>query len=180
MYRIGVIRQFVAWHFLTVPGAGSEGVRHSHHYRLELTLYGQTLDRSGYLEDLDAVRELVDEAVARYADTTLNDAPEFAGLNPSLEHFARVIGDRLARTVDPVRIERVRVTLWEDQNTWASWEGPVTRARGAWHDSDRGDIAAPLRADRSEGGRRLAVPRPAATDQADDRIQTPAESGGEA
>lgn len=180
MYRIGVIRQFVAWHFLTVPGAGSEGVRHSHHYRLELTLYGQTLDRSGYLEDLDAVRELVDEAVARYADTTLNDAPEFAGLNPSLEHFARVIGDRLARTVDPVRIERVRVTLWEDENTWASWEGPTARARAAWYDADKADVAASVRADRSGGGRRLAVPRPAATDQSDDRIQTPAESGGEA
>ncbi|MFS8638499.1 MAG: 6-carboxytetrahydropterin synthase [Gemmatimonadota bacterium] len=180
MYRIGVIRQFVAWHFLTVPGAGSEGVRHSHNYRLELTLYGQTLDRCGYLADLDAVRDLVDEVMARYADTTLNDAPEFAGLNPSLEHFARVIGDRLARTVDPVRIERVRVTLWEDENTWASWEGPTARARAAWYDADKADVAASVRADRSGGGRRLAVPRPAATDQADDRIQTPAESGGEA
>jgi 6-pyruvoyltetrahydropterin/6-carboxytetrahydropterin synthase len=178
MYRIGVIRQFVAWHFLTVPGAGSEGVRHSHHYRLELTLYGQTLDRSGYLEDLDAVRELVDEAVARYADTTLNDAPEFAGLNPSLEHFARILGDGLARAVDPARIERVRVTLWEDENTWASWEGPVPRTRAVWRNAEQEKLAAPVRADRS-GGRRLAVSRPAAADSAGDRVQTPAESGGD-
>ncbi|HEY8377500.1 MAG TPA: 6-carboxytetrahydropterin synthase [Nannocystis sp.] len=174
-----MIRQFVAWHFLTVPGAGSEGVRHSHNYRLELTLYGQTLDRCGYLADLDAVRDLVDEVMARYADTTLNDAPEFAGLNPSLEHFARVIGDRLARAVDPARIERVRVTLWEDEDTWASWEGPVRRARAAWHNANHGDVEAPVHGDLHGGGCRLAVPRPAAGDPADNCIQAPAESGGD-
>lgn len=129
MYRIGVMRDFVAWHFLTVDDAGPEGELHAHRYRLELALYGRTLDRSGYLADLDAVRAFVDEAVARYGDAALNDLPEFAGLNPSLEHFARILGESVARTADPARIERVRVVLWEGDEAWAGWEGVVGDGR---------------------------------------------------
>lgn len=129
MYRIGVRREFLAWHFLTVDGAGPEGERHAHRYRLEVALYGRTLNRSGYLADLDAVRAFVEETVARYGDATLNDLPEFAGLNPSLEHFARILGERLIRTADPARIERVRVVLWEGDDAWAGWEGVVVGAQ---------------------------------------------------
>lgn len=173
MYRIGVKRDFVAWHFLTTDDAGPEREPHSHRYRLELTLYGRALDGSGYLEDLDTVRAFVDDAVARYADTTLNDSPDFAGLNPSLEHFARILGERLTCQVDPARVDRVRVTLWEDDNTWASWEGPVARAAATWRSAsaragrtarrDRGGAEA------SRGGRESAT-----------RAWTSAESGGDA
>mgnify|MGYP001032262507 CR=1 FL=1 len=173
MYRIGVRRDFVAWHFLTTDDAGPEAERHSHRYRLELTLYGRALDGSGYLEDLDSVRAFVDDAVARYADTTLNGAPEFAGLNPSLENFARILGEWVTRQVDPARVDRVCVTLWEDDDTWASWEGPVARARVVWPgDSSSAGRAGgrdPGAAGASGGGRQPAA-----------RVGTPAESGGDA
>ncbi|HEX6939224.1 MAG TPA: 6-carboxytetrahydropterin synthase [Longimicrobiales bacterium] len=122
MYRLGVRRDFQAWHFLTAGAPGPEHRRHAHRYRLELELHGHALDDAGYLADIDRVRAGLDEAVARYRDRTLNALPEFAGANPSLERFARALGERLAGAVDAARVERVRVVLWEDDEAWASWE----------------------------------------------------------
>ena len=54
--------------------------------------------------DLEAHR---DELVAYYRDQTLNQLPEFAGLNPSIEHFARILCQELfSRLKDPLHADR--------------------------------------------------------------------------
>jgi 6-pyruvoyltetrahydropterin/6-carboxytetrahydropterin synthase len=125
MYTVTVRREFIAQHFLTVPDPGPEGDLHSHAFTLELRLSGPELNEYGYLVDIDRVDAVVDDIVARYRDATLNDLPEFAGENPSVEHFARHVAERFADGTDLSNPERLEVRLWEDDSAWASYETPV-------------------------------------------------------
>ena len=59
--------------------------------------------------------------VAHFRDRTLNDLPEFAGLNPSIEHFARIVGQALSRAIDAPNIHGLLVKLWENDIAWASY-----------------------------------------------------------
>jgi 6-pyruvoyltetrahydropterin/6-carboxytetrahydropterin synthase len=120
MYSVTVERAFVAQHFLTVPNPGPEGDLHSHHYTAKVELAGEELNEYGYLADIDALNEQIDAAVDHYRDATLNDLPEFEGLNPSLEHFARIFGEEFRDGLSAPVVESVTVKLQEDDIAWAS------------------------------------------------------------
>jgi 6-pyruvoyltetrahydropterin/6-carboxytetrahydropterin synthase len=114
MYTVTVVRPLVAQHYLTVPDPGPEGELHSHRFRLEVELAGEELNEYDYLVDIDEVEAALDAVEARYTDETLNDLPEFAGYNPSVERFARVVHERVADAVSTEEIDRLTVTVWED------------------------------------------------------------------
>ncbi|MFC6989398.1 6-pyruvoyl tetrahydropterin synthase family protein [Haloplanus sp. GCM10025708] len=119
MYELGVSRDFVAQHYLTVPNPGPEGDVHSHHFEAELRFAGPELTEYGYLVDIDAVNEALDRIERRYRDALLNDLPEFDGLNPSVEHFARLFGDRVVDALETGTSTRLAVRMWEDETAWA-------------------------------------------------------------
>ncbi len=119
-YHLTVTRTFVAQHFLTVPNPGPEGTPHSHQFQVEVEFGGRELNEYGYLVDIDAVDELLDRLEDRYRDALLNDLPEFDGLNPSVEHFARLFGDRVAADLAESTPSRLTVRIWEDDTAWAS------------------------------------------------------------
>jgi len=121
MYTLTVIRDFIAQHYLIGGDWGAENQPHSHHYRLELELQGRELDEHGYLVDIVAVEAALERLIARYRDHTLNDLPEFAGLNPSLEHFARILAQALAREIAAPNLEALTVRLWEHETAWAAF-----------------------------------------------------------
>jgi len=121
MYTVAVTRDFVAQHYLIGGDWGAENRRHSHHYRLELQLEGPTLDQHGYLVDIVDIERNLDALVAGYRDQTLNDLPEFAGLNPSIEHFARICCTRLAAAIQAPTVSAITVKLWENDIAWASY-----------------------------------------------------------
>lgn len=121
MYALAVKRDFVAQHFLIGGDWGAENQWHSHHYVVELQLQGDTLDQHGYLVDIVKVDEKMNEMVAFYKDHTLNDLPAFAGLNPSIEHFARILCVSLAEQIAFPNIHTYIVTVWENDIAWASY-----------------------------------------------------------
>jgi 6-pyruvoyltetrahydropterin/6-carboxytetrahydropterin synthase len=116
-YSVTVRREFLAWHFLIGGDFGPENERNSHRYRIEARYEGPSLDEHGFLLDIDEVQRLLDAVVDRYRDQTLNDFPEFQGLNPSVEHFARIIGDALA--LRRTNVAALEVTVWEDDSAAA-------------------------------------------------------------
>jgi 6-pyruvoyltetrahydropterin/6-carboxytetrahydropterin synthase len=120
MYTLAVKRSFVARHFLVGGDWGLENQLHSHRYQLEVRLEGQVLNPHGYLVDIVDLEAHLDELVAYYREQTLNELPEFAGLNPSIEHFARLLGQELlSRLKDPLQALTARV--WEDDVAWAAY-----------------------------------------------------------
>jgi 6-pyruvoyltetrahydropterin/6-carboxytetrahydropterin synthase len=122
MYTLAVKRSFVAQHYLIGGDWGPENNWHSHHYQLELILEGETLDRHGYLVDIVDVERNLEAIVAYYRDKTLNDLPEFGGLNPSIEHFTRLVCSALAdRLHDIHTLSAISVKIWENDIAWASY-----------------------------------------------------------
>lgn len=121
MYTLAVQRDFVAQHFLVGGDWGAENFWHSHHYRLELQLEGESLDHHGYLVDIVRVEAALEKLVDHYRDKTLNDLPEFAGLNPSIEHFTRIAAHQLAPDVVAPNLRAITVRIWENQIAWASY-----------------------------------------------------------
>jgi 6-pyruvoyltetrahydropterin/6-carboxytetrahydropterin synthase len=122
MYTVAVRRDFVAQHFLVGGDWGPENDRHSHHYRVEVQLLGDRLDEHGYLVDIVDIEANLEALVVRYRDRTLNELPEFAGLNPSIEHFARIWCDSLASRLKAPTLKAVRVKIWEAEIAWASYQ----------------------------------------------------------
>lgn len=127
MYTVAVKRDFIAQHFLIGGDWGPENVKHSHHYVLEVQLEGTRLDRHGYLVDIVDIEQQLDGLVAAYKDQTLNDMPAFEGLNPSIEHFARIACEYLTARIKADTLSFVTVKLWENDIAWASYRLNVTR-----------------------------------------------------
>lgn len=121
MYQVAVKRDFIAQHYLIGGDWGAENELHAHHYQVEVQLAGDALDQHGYLVDIVAIEAHLEALTSRYRDHTLNDLPEFAGLNPSIEHFSRLLCQALAAELHAPNLSALTVVLWENEIAWASY-----------------------------------------------------------
>jgi len=121
MYSLGLRRDLVARHYLIGGDWGSENELHPHDYRIEVRLEGESLDIHGFIVDLVDLESHLDRLIARYRDQTLNELPEFEELNPSLEHFSRILCQGLTAALEPTSLTALQVTIWEDEAAWAAY-----------------------------------------------------------
>jgi 6-pyruvoyltetrahydropterin/6-carboxytetrahydropterin synthase len=121
MYTLAIRRDFIAQHYLIGGDWGAENETHSHHYQLEVQIEGERLDRHGYLVDILDLEAVLDSLVGRFRDRVLNDQPEFAGMNPSLENFCRILCQFLAGRIQAENIGVISVKLWENRVAWAAY-----------------------------------------------------------
>jgi 6-pyruvoyltetrahydropterin/6-carboxytetrahydropterin synthase len=121
MYTVAVKRDFVAQHYLIGGDWGRENDLHSHHYAIELQLQGTELDQHGYLVDIVDIETNLEALIAEYRDQTLNDLPAFEGLNPSIEHFSRILCLELDGRILAANIRRLTIKLWENEIAWSSY-----------------------------------------------------------
>jgi 6-pyruvoyltetrahydropterin/6-carboxytetrahydropterin synthase len=121
MYQVAVKRDFIAQHYLIGGDWGAENVKHSHHYQVEVQLEGKSLDENGYLVDIVDIERALDDLVAAYRDKTLNQLPEFKDLNPSIEHFSRILCQSIAGVIQAANLSAVTIKLWENEIAWTSY-----------------------------------------------------------
>ncbi len=121
MYKLSIRRDFIAHHYLVGGDWGPENDLHSHHYQVDVTLAGETLDKHGYLLDIVALEAELERLIDGYRGATLNELPAFSGLNPSLEHFARIFAEALAPALENPPLDRLQVRLWENDIAWAAY-----------------------------------------------------------
>jgi 6-pyruvoyltetrahydropterin/6-carboxytetrahydropterin synthase len=122
VFTTAVKRDFVAQHYLVGGDWGAENEKHSHHYQVEVQLMGDALDQHGYLVDIVDITRALDDLVSQLRDQTLNDLPLFSGLNPSIEHLARLFCQAFARRIQAPTISRLRVQIWENDIAWSAYE----------------------------------------------------------
>jgi 6-pyruvoyltetrahydropterin/6-carboxytetrahydropterin synthase len=120
MYTVAVRRSFIAQHYLIGGDWGKENEKHSHNYIVEVTLEGKQLDEHGYLVDITEIETCMNETVARFKGITLNDLPEFAGLNPSIERLANLFCSSILHGMRNPPVSAVCVKISESDSAWAS------------------------------------------------------------
>ena len=125
MYRVAVTREFKANHLLIGGDWGAENEPHAHHYVVEVSIESDTLDEHGYLVDIVDIEAGLDGIVDYFRDTMLNDKPEFEGLNPSIEHFSRILNQNLAKKINMGHPGTLSVKLWENENCWAAYKSEI-------------------------------------------------------
>ena len=121
MYIVAVERYFIARHMLIGGDWGPENEPHAHHYVVEARLSGKKLDRHGFLLDICEVETHLDKLVDYFRDTTLNDLPEFEGLNPSIENFARILCRALGKEINVAGLTGLSIKIWENDAAWAEY-----------------------------------------------------------
>ena len=121
MYSVAVQRDFIANHFLTGGDWGPENETHAHHYVVEVRVSGRELDDHGYVVDICEIETVIEEQVNRYRDQTLNRLAEFDGLNPSLEHFSRIMSDSISEKIQTRNLTSLTVKIWENDIAWAAY-----------------------------------------------------------
>jgi 6-pyruvoyltetrahydropterin/6-carboxytetrahydropterin synthase len=125
MYTISVRREFTAYHYLVGGNWGTENEKHAHHYRVEIELEGQELDRHGYLVDIVDIEINLNALVGRYENHTLNELDEFDDLNPSIENFSRILCQRFIHTLPAKNIKAITAKVWENEIACASFRQEI-------------------------------------------------------
>ena len=99
---------------------------HGHNYRLEVAI---RRPNGGSFGMSDFERVVAESVVDRFDHKHLNvDCPEFAALNPTVEHIAAVCFDLLEGPLRGHGVELIRVTVWETSKTSATVEVRVPAA----------------------------------------------------
>ncbi|MGD2163375.1 MAG: 6-carboxytetrahydropterin synthase [Anaerolineales bacterium] len=122
MYTLAISKSFTANHFLIGGDWGPENDLHSHDYRVEVRLLGEDLNMHGYLVDIVEFDSVLDALVEHYSGKTLNEQAEFEDLNPSIEHFARIIAQTIGGHLQAPNLSSIEVLIWEDDIAWASFQ----------------------------------------------------------
>jgi 6-pyruvoyltetrahydropterin/6-carboxytetrahydropterin synthase len=122
-YSISVTREFCAAHALMFRGV-REAV-HGHNFRVTVVIAGPSLDGDGVLCDFHEVERALERVIEPWRNANLRDAAAFAGVNPSAEMIARVVGEALQRALEkqlPTGVAVARVSVTEAPGCEATWE----------------------------------------------------------
>ena len=114
-------RDFIAQHYLFGGDWGAENQLHAHHYVIELQLEGAVSTIMGILWILSISRPTWKPWWIRFETRPSMICLLSKGLNPSIEHFSRVILClELDRRIQAANITSLCVVLWENEIAWAS------------------------------------------------------------
>lgn len=96
---------------------------HGHNYTLDVSVTGPIDERTGYVMDLGALRDLVTREVIDQLDhRNLNlDVDFLRGINPTSENLVVACWRVIAPHVHPARLTRLR--LWETEHNYVDYDG---------------------------------------------------------
>jgi 6-pyruvoyltetrahydropterin/6-carboxytetrahydropterin synthase len=72
--------------------------------------------------DICDIESVLEDQVSCYRDKMLNELPEFKGLNPSVEHLARILCQNIAGYIQNRNLTAVTVKIWENKLAWAQFQ----------------------------------------------------------
>jgi len=116
MYEISVEKHFDAAHFLRGYKGKCEAL-HGHRFRVVAKVRAEKLDDIGLAYDFTELKQHLNDIIARFDHTCINDVPPFDKINASSENIATTIYHQLQEKLaaEPISVSCVEV-----------WESPLT------------------------------------------------------
>lgn len=109
MFSVHVTTSFNAVHAVTMKGV--DETPHTHNWKVEAVIEGETLDNDGVLIDFLLVEGQLETIIAPLADSNLNTIDTLGSKNPSAERVAQYVGDALSEQIHGnVRVQSVTIT----------------------------------------------------------------------
>jgi 6-pyruvoyltetrahydropterin/6-carboxytetrahydropterin synthase len=120
MYEVTIKRSFSAAHLLKEIGGKCEEL-HGHNFFVEVSVGGESLNEEGLLIDFRLLKRWTDSVLDELDHKYLNELICFKEKNPSSEHIARFLYDRIAEKTRQANVTLSRVTVWESENSRVSY-----------------------------------------------------------
>jgi len=109
-FDIQIRRVFASAHAIRLYDGTLEPL-HGHNWDVRVTVSADNLDSIGVVMDFHELDRHLEAIIAPWRNRNLNEVEPFATLNPSAEHVALVIAERMrVRIVPPLVVSRVEVT----------------------------------------------------------------------
>ena len=108
---------------LRIFGQCSNPLYHGHNYELIVKVTGEINPETGFVMNLDILKQIIREEVEDYLDhKNLNlEVEEFKKLNPTAENISVVIWNRIRARLNP--IYDLMVTLYETPRNFVEYSG---------------------------------------------------------
>ncbi|MEI8348754.1 MAG: 6-carboxytetrahydropterin synthase QueD [Candidatus Omnitrophota bacterium] len=120
MFRIKVIQTFSAAHSLRGYKGKCESL-HGHNWRVEAVICGSSLNATGMVIDFGKVKEMLTEILDELDHTHLNKIAYFRKNNPSSEHIAKYIYQRLEAYMREKECKVEEICIWETDTSCAAY-----------------------------------------------------------
>lgn len=121
MFELTIAVNFEAAHCIrNYPGKCSR--LHGHNWKVEVNIYGNTLNELGMLVDFVDLKTAVNSILENLDHYYLNEVEPFCQINPTAENIAQYIYEELEETTifqQGVKLRSIRV--WESPNSAAAY-----------------------------------------------------------
>lgn len=114
MFELSVESHFSSAHHLLNYEGKCENV-HGHNWKVEITVQGEELDKSGMLIDFKNLKAALEEVLERLDHKDINALEEFKDISPSSENIAKFIYTELKETLPILK----SVAVWETEKAKA-------------------------------------------------------------
>ena len=94
-------------------------------FEVEVVYLTETLDEYNLIVDFGAAQSSLQEILRPMEFKTLDDLPEFKGINTTTEYLCQYLHEKISARVANVFSGTLRVTLRESPVAWCSYEAPV-------------------------------------------------------
>ena len=125
MYQVTIETHFSAAHYLRNYHGRCENL-HGHNWKIEVTVSSDKLDEAGMALDFSILKEKTKAILEQLDHRNLNEIEPFTEINPSSENIAYFLFNLLTQNLRDYPVTLTRVTVWESQNSKASYSQTET------------------------------------------------------
>lgn len=117
MFELSVESHFSSAHRLLNYQGKCENL-HGHNWRVEITVAGEHLDKSGMLVDFKILKSKLNEVLEHLDHKDLNSLEDLKDISPSSENIAKYIFEQLQETLPQLK----QVAVWETERARAIYK----------------------------------------------------------
>ena len=117
MFELSVESSFSSAHHLLNYEGKCENL-HGHNWKVEITVQGEELDKSGMLVDFKILKAKLNHVLERLDHRDLNALEEFRDISPSSENISKYIYTELKKTLPQLK----QVAVWETEKAKAVYK----------------------------------------------------------